>query len=343
MGFIGIGIPYKIKQGDTLWDLAATHLGSPTEWRSIYEFNNRNEVVAAGARRIDNYDLIYAGSTLRLPILPPGLVPVAPAPRAPLGPTQLPSAKTPHPGRLRDEIHRSSMPYSSAFELKNNLMVFDFGTYIARVRMVGRVFLTLGYGLPLFYVFNGTFEAVAKTRSDNAFTSLMSETKVGFDPTTGHIKFSNKMITSATNIPGPRYGVGIEISSATGMPVLKTEISYPELKGRIGMDSYVAANLKIEIEIELRMPMPPRPIPAQVHEPVHDPIKRENGWWGKIKDASVGVLVVASVATVAYGASVFFSAGGSSLGAPAYASAMGVLLASGTAVTINVRTAKDQT
>jgi hypothetical protein len=65
-------------------------------------------------------------------------------------------------------------------------------------------------------------------------------------------------------------------------------------------------------------------------------------WWGTIKDASVGVLVVASVATVAYGASVFFSAGSSSLGAPAYASAMGVLLAGGTVVTINVRTAKDQ-
>jgi hypothetical protein len=238
------------------------------------------------------------------------------------------------------------MPYSSAFELKNNLMVFDFGTYIARVRMVGRIFLTLGYGLPLFYVFNGGFEAIAKTRSDNAFTSLMSETKVGFDPTTGHIKFSNKMITSATNIPGPRYGVGIEISSATGMPLLKTEISYPELKGRIGMDSYVAANLKIEIEIEPRMPIPPRPIPAPVQStkklrelPVAEP---ENDWWGKIKGASVGVLVVASVATVAYGASVFFSAGSSSLAAPGYASAMGVLLAGGTVVTINVRTAKDQ-
>jgi hypothetical protein len=341
MGFIGIGIPYKIKQGDTLWDLAATHLGSPTQWRRIYEFNNRNEVVAAGARRIKDYDLIYAGSTLRLPILPPNVVP-----RSPSVPTQLPSVNRPQPVSLRDEIQRGSMPYSSAFELKNNLMVFDFGTYIARVRMVGRIFLTLGYGLPLFYVFNGGFEAIAKTRSDNAFTSLMSETKVGFDPTTGHIKFSNKMITSATNIPGPRYGVGIEISSATGMPLLKTEISYPELKGRIGMDSYVAANLKIEIEIEPRMPIPPRPIPAPVQStkklrelPVAEP---ENDWWGKIKGASVGVLVVASVATVAYGASVFFSAGSSSLAAPGYASAMGVLLAGGTVVTINVRTAKDQ-
>jgi hypothetical protein len=71
--------------------------------------------------------------------------------------------------------------------------------------------------------------------------------------------------------------------------------------------------------------------------------KLETDWWSNIKDASVGVLVVATAVTMVYGASVFFSGGGSSLGALAYASAMGVLLASGTAVTINVRTAKDQT
>jgi hypothetical protein len=134
------------------------------------------------------------------------------------------------------------------------------------------------------------------------------------------------------------------------MPLLKTEISYPELKGRIGMDSYVATNLKIEIEIELRMPMPPRPIPAQVHEPVYKPkIPAEqkaepgNDWWGNIKDASVGVLVVATAVTVVYGASVFFSGGSSSLAAPGYASAMSILLVGGTAATISVRTAKDQT
>ncbi len=217
--------------------------------------------------------------------------------------------------------------------------------------MVGRVFVTLGYGLPLTYVINGSFETTAKTRSDNAFTSMMSETKVGYDPTTGHIKFSNKMITSANNIPGPSYGVGIEVSSATGMPVLKTEIQYPELKGSVGQDSYVAVKLKIEIEIEPRRPISPRPISDPVHEPVYKPsnpvdqqiAKPGIDWWGTIKDASIGVLVAATVVTVAYGASVVLTSGGSSLAAPGYASTMGILLAGGTAATISVRTAKEQT
>ncbi|MBI9092496.1 MAG: LysM peptidoglycan-binding domain-containing protein [Desulfobacterium sp.] len=344
MGYTGIS--YKIKQGDTLWNLAATHLGSPTEWPRLYEFNNRNEVVRAGARRIIDPDLIYAGSTLRLPILQSPGTPVASMPLPPAGHSQnLPSANVPHPGRLRDKLPSISMPYASAYELKNNLMLFDFGTYIARVKMVGRVVVTLGNALPLTLVANGNFEATAKSRSDNTFTSLMSETQVGYDPATGHIKFSNKMITCASNIPGPSYAVGIETSTASGMPVLKTEILYPELKGRIGQDSYTVMALKIEIEIEPRQPIPPRPVPVKVYE--QTPSARQmpkpgTDWWEAIKDASVGVLVVATVVTVAYGASVVFTGGGTSLAAPGYASAMGILLVGGTAVTISVRTAHDQ-
>jgi len=63
------------------------------------------------------------------------------------------------------------------------------------------------------------------------------------------------MITSATNIPGPRYGVGIEVSLATGRPVLKSEIHYPKLKGSAGQDSYVAVKWKVDIEIEPRIPI----------------------------------------------------------------------------------------
>ena len=55
------------------------------------------------------------------------------------------------------------------------------------------------------------------------------------------------------------------------------------------------------------------------------------------------MLVVATVATVVYGVSVVLTSGGSSLAEPAYAAAMGLLLASGTAATISVHTAKDQT
>lgn len=116
MGYTGIS--YKIKQGDTLWNLAATHLGSPTEWPRLYEFNNRNEVVRAGARRIIDPDRIYAGSTLRLPILQSPGTPVASMP--------LPSANVPHPGRLRDKLPSISMPYSSAVSTKASIQALKY-------------------------------------------------------------------------------------------------------------------------------------------------------------------------------------------------------------------------
>ena len=55
------------------------------------------------------------------------------------------------------------------------------------------------------------------------------------------------------------------------------------------------------------------------------------------------MLVVATVVTVAYGVSVYLSGGGTTFAEPGYDLAMGLLLTGGTAATISVRTAKDQT
>jgi hypothetical protein len=86
------------------------------------------------------------------------------------------------------------------------------------------------------------------------------------------------------------------------------------------------------------------------YEPVYNPsnlveqiAKPENDWWDTIKNASGEVLVVGLGVTVAYGVSVVITGCGSSVVAPAYAAAMGLLLTSGTAATISVHTAKDQT
>ena len=58
------GTPYLVQRGDTLWDLAAAHLGSPWQWPRIYTFNNRGSVNRCGIRRITDPDLIYAGETM---------------------------------------------------------------------------------------------------------------------------------------------------------------------------------------------------------------------------------------------------------------------------------------
>jgi LysM repeat protein len=48
----------EIRPGDTLWDLAARHLGDPTKWPSLHQANR-------GA--IENPDLIFPGQRIHLP------------------------------------------------------------------------------------------------------------------------------------------------------------------------------------------------------------------------------------------------------------------------------------
>lgn len=333
------GVPYTIQDGDNLWNLAATHLGDPYQWPRLFAFNNQPKVVAAGARKIVDPDLIYAGARLHLPILPQQ-PPVSPMPSA---------VRPPAPGPLRDQIPSIRMPVTFAYDLKGDPIVIDYGTFVARVSISGRVILALGEKMPLTAVLNGGLELTGKAAADHAFGTLTSQNTVRFDPTTKEIKFSNKLISSS-NLPGaPRTAIGMEFSTMTGMPVLKGEIIYPELSGRLGNDTFVAGNYKINIEIEPRVPKGPaapqpvwqpvwQPVPQPVlPSPVRAPIPDHGTDWGEVaRNAGTGALVVAGVVTVAYGLSLFFSGGTTSVGAPAYASAMSVILVGGTTTAIMV-------
>jgi hypothetical protein len=78
------GLVHTVVEGDTLWDLAAKHLGSPWKWTEIWERN----------RFVTNPHYIYPGN--RIVIFPPGPVAVAipeeiPAPASPPPPVSAPA------------------------------------------------------------------------------------------------------------------------------------------------------------------------------------------------------------------------------------------------------------
>lgn len=325
MGYTGV--PYVIKSGDTLWDIAAEKLGDPYAWSQIYAFNNEAEVIRAGATRIVDPDLIYAGSTLMLP-LPPGVTP-----------PPMPSATRGAPnGSLKDQIPNIQMPLNIAYDLKGDPIVLDYGSFVARVRLKGRVLLQPAKKLPLTVVMNGGYEVSAKMQADTAFSKLISNNTVSFDPNSKSIKFSNKLITSANNVYAVKTAIGIEASSTSGMPVLKGEIIYPELKGMIGTDAFVAVNLKVEIEIEPRKPIGLQPIPVPVYEPVPSPTRAPQTDWGyAMRNANTEALVLAGLLTVGFGLAIYFSGGLATSGSGGYATAMSVILVGGTVSTIAVQ------
>lgn len=322
------GVPYTIQPGDTLWDLAATHLGDPLEWPRIYAFNNQKEVLNAGARRIVDPDRIYAGSKLHLPILP-GQPRAKPMPKA--SPMLAPES-------LRDQVPFIQMPVAFAYDLEGDPIVIDYGSFVARIGLSGRVTVELGAKMPLATMVNGGIETSGKAETDSVLGKLIMENKVSFDAATREIKFSNKMIASSDSSGAPRTAIAVEVSSITGVPMLKGEIHYPELTGRIGPDSFIAQNFWISIEIEPRHTLSPglRPALAPSHRPAASPTlapprMSESGinWGQMIHDAKPRDLIVAGVITVGFLVSLFYSGGTSSSASPVYANLMLVILGGG--------------
>ncbi|KUO19170.1 BTAD domain-containing putative transcriptional regulator [Streptomyces dysideae] len=78
-------IEYTVVEGDTLWDIAATHLGDPVKWPRIYKLN-KNRLQPDGGRLTDP-DLIRPGWQLTVPVAgtaaPPPARPTVPAPSVP--------------------------------------------------------------------------------------------------------------------------------------------------------------------------------------------------------------------------------------------------------------------
>ena len=63
---------YVVQPGDTLWDLAATHLGNPDRWSELFDLN-RGRAEPGG--QLVSPNLIYAGWTLEFPAGATGLSP----------------------------------------------------------------------------------------------------------------------------------------------------------------------------------------------------------------------------------------------------------------------------
>ncbi|MDY5475380.1 MAG: LysM peptidoglycan-binding domain-containing protein [Enterocloster clostridioformis] len=51
-------VTYKVKKGDSLWNIAKRQLGDPLKWDIIYQLNSST---------VKNPDLIYEGQTLDIP------------------------------------------------------------------------------------------------------------------------------------------------------------------------------------------------------------------------------------------------------------------------------------
>jgi len=311
-----LGKRYKIKSGDTLWSISREHLGSGNQWPRIYAFNNSAEAIKAGAKRISNPDIIHSGKILYIPILKDS--------------DKITSKAEPkaQPSSLADLVKTMKIPFGVAQKIELVRPIeLDYGTFVVRINLEGTLAIRLGRAVPLTYVSDKTIEASAQREINSTYNKLLSENSASYNPITKEIRFSNKMISEAKNISAPKTAIGVELSSASRIPVIKAEIIYPELRGKIGADEYFALEFKITIEIEPKL-APPRfsPIKAPQARPVHAGAASKADWSRMAVQASPGVQVVVIAATALFVIWCFATYGAGTTMTPAFVSTMAVLL-----------------
>ena len=108
---------YIVKKGDTLWDLSRRFLGAPTQWRSIYSYNVRPEVVRVTGKAIKDPDLIFPGQKILLPILP----------QQPKIPKKVKPKEYP-PASLKARIHKTCVPFASMYKL-DDLPLLEYESF----------------------------------------------------------------------------------------------------------------------------------------------------------------------------------------------------------------------
>jgi len=320
-----LGVEYRVKEGDTLWEIAEEKLGSPLEWPRIWAFNNMAEINALGVRKIYDPDLIYPGEVIRLPTLK-GMPPanIGGLKLAPPGSVKPSKLLTGRPQSLRDALPDTYIPFAVAYNIEQSL-IFQQPTHTVHIKLSGKLTVRSGTKVPVTYVVNEGLSANLKSETDAVYSKLISQTNYGFDLVTKKISFSNMMITESKNISVPKTAIGVAVSSASSMPVLKGEIIYPTLEGNIGIDGYLATDFKIVVEIEMRPPSHQERLPVNNPGLIRQlqPAQKSGINWYTVGKYTAGDVIIG------FAAWVYCSGGLGTVNIPQYAYLMSAILAVG--------------
>ena len=315
-----LGIQYTVVKGDNLWNLSKTHIGSGTQWRRIYRYNNRREVIAVTGRGISDPDLIYIGQRLIIPVVPNGGVAPGGTESKPAqlvsatrnsaessAPTPIHSQRMPspqpvrQPGPLSRELPKVESPISLKYQLDDiKVPPIDVGIAIIEYNMSGLVVLRSSKSYPATYVTSrNEIESQSVHEINHAFGKLVSDNRFIYNPENKQVTLRTMMVSKSNTPNVPASAIGYEIPSNSPIPKLRAEIIFPKLVGRIGLVPYVAWNVKFVIKItpKLQPPVGPSPQPIRVREPEWVPAPSTN--WetaaGTALVITAGVIVVATI------------------------------------------------
>jgi hypothetical protein len=334
---------YLVQPGDSLWKIAQARLGDGHQWKRVWRYNNRADVMKVTGRGIPNADLIHPGQILLLPKLPaapagpaePASTDAVPAAKNLSGATRIPpqSGATripPQSGATRISAQPLHAPPAAApagaprlppvtdiaspISIKYRLDDLRFPPVvqpggIVEIRMTGDIILTSTKTYPAVYVTSRReIETQVVTAANQAFGSLFNDTRLIYDSIGNRLTYRS-MFVAKSNVPqAMTTAIGVEFDSHNPIPKLRFEFRFPKIEGTVAEFEFAGIDIKIVVELT---PKPERAAPSA--QPLRAPEPAVQ--WTRV--VGVGLLVVAGAIVVATLVEDFLTAGGGIVDDPA--------------------------
>ena len=283
-----------VKAGDTLWDLSQKYLQDPKRWPEIWEYNNDAFVRLPAANKmrpskaIKNPHLIFVGQKLLVPSRAVGITNQA--------------RVSENTGKLAPANNVRSIPIKYSVESREYVQPFP-GGFTAKVKISADITLQSLKTISFLELQNSELNIKASIKRENelGINKLLSDFTVGLNQKTKQISFESQITVNSGEAYQQTWSSKVTLDPITGQPTYTVSIKFPEIKGRLGNQAYLASQYQIDIDITMNENRSRgrqfRPLDSAV--PVTAAESDSSGWQYALATGLVVGAVVIVVATVA--------------------------------------------
>lgn len=280
-----------VKAGDTLWDLSEKYLKDPKRWPEIWEYNNDAFVRLPAANKmrpsvaIKNPHLIFVGQKLLVPT------------KMMKNNNQLSTKSSNSKSRAATSIR--SIPIRYSVNSREYKQILPMGM-TATVKISAEVTLQSDNAYTFAELSNNelNIKASIKRKNQDALDKLISGFTLGLNTKTKQISFESQITVNSGESYEHTWNTKVTLNPITGQPIYTVSIKFPEIKGKLGRQQYLASQYQVDIEITND-----GSIQGQGAAPVSSPIAiapkyQSNHWAYAIGTALIVGAAVIIVATI---------------------------------------------
>jgi LysM repeat protein len=285
-------ITHIVKAGDTLWDLSQQYLQDPKRWPEIWDYNNDAFVRLPAANKmrpsvaIKNPHLIFVGQKLLVPT------------KMMKNNNQLSTKSSNSKSQAATSIR--SIPVKYSVNSREYKQILPMGM-TATVKISAEVTLQSDNAYTFAELSNNelNIKASIKRKNQDTLEKLLSGFTLGLNTKTKQISFESQITVNSGESYEHTWSTKVTLNPITGQPIYTVSIKFPEIKGKLERQLYLASQYQVDIEITNEGSVQGQG-PTAVPSPVAIAAKYQSNDWayaiGTVLIVGAVVIIVATIA-----------------------------------------------